>query len=247
MQVPTRWIAAPPLAGLPALVGLPALAGLPALVGFPALAGLPALGGLLALAGCSQHNSALAPLSKATLTAGVGLGELRLGQTTLGAVVQRYGVETVTQLSSDEVGLELLYEHGQLALLFLVEPDCLEALPGRNLRPAAFDLPGFLEHNACLRELKLASLSVREGSSADSSFFQGATDAGVKLGGGRDAPLAHGTPGGGSGHILAGLNPSNPREQLHFQSGICFYLKPPPDGDPKLARVQRITVFPRVE
>jgi hypothetical protein len=206
-----------------------------------------ALAGLLVLAGCTQHNSALAPLSKSTLTAGVGLGELRLGQTTLASVVQRYGVETVTQLASDEVGLELIYEHGQLALLFLVEPGCLEALPGRNLRPAAFDLAGFLQRNACLRDLKLASLSVREGSSAGSSFFQGATDAGVKLGGARDDPLAHGTPGGGSAHILAGLNPNNPREQLHFPSGICFYLQPPENGDPKLAHVQRITVFPAVE
>jgi hypothetical protein len=88
---------------------------------------------------------------------------------------------------------------------------------------------------------------VREGSDAGSSFFQGASDAGVKLWGGRAEPLKHGTPGGGAGHILAGMNPSNPREQLQFKSGIVFYLKPPENGDPALAHVQRITVFPAVE
>jgi hypothetical protein len=207
----------------------------------------PVLGLALALSGCEQHNSALAPLAQATLQAGVGLGDLKLGQTTLGEVVQRYGVETVTQLASEEVGLELICEHGQLALLFLVDADCLAALTGKTLRPAAFDLPGFLLHNPCLREMHLSSLSVREGSSASSSFFQGATDAGVKLWGERGAPLAHGKPDGGSAHITAGLNPSNPREQLHFKSGICFYLKPPENGDPALAHVQRITIYPPVE
>jgi hypothetical protein len=199
------------------------------------------------LAGCARHNSALEPYATATLTAGVGLGDLQLGQTTLGSVVQRFGVESVTQVSSEEVGLELLYEHGQLALLFLVDPDCLATLGGAGLRPAALDMAAFLEHNPCMREVRLSSLSVREGSDAESSFFQGATDAGVKLRRGRAEPLKHGTPGGGSGHILAGMNPSNPREQFQFRSGIAIYLKPPPNGDPALAHVQRITVFPAVE
>ncbi len=201
---------------------------------------------LLGLAGCAQHNSALEPYAKATLTAGVGLGDFRLGQTTLGSVVQRFGVESVTQLASDEVGLELFYEHGQLALLFLIDPDCMRSLPN-GLRPAVADMAAFLERNPCLREARLSSLSVREGSDAQSSFFQGASDAGVKLWGGRAEPLEHGTPGGGGGHILAGMNPSNPREQIQFKSGIVFYLKPPPDGNPALAHIQRITLFPALE
>jgi hypothetical protein len=200
----------------------------------------------LALAGCEQHKSALEPYAKATLQAGVGLGDLKLGETTLGAAVQRLGVESVTALASDEIGLELFYEHGQLALLFIIEPECMNTLKS-GLRPATVDLPAFLARTPCLRETTLSSLSVREGSSAADSFFQGATDAGVKLWGGRGDPLAHGTPGGGSPAIVAGLNPTNPREQLHFKSGICFYLKPPENGDPAQAHVQRITVFPAVE
>jgi hypothetical protein len=202
---------------------------------------------LAALAGCGQHNAALEPYAKATLQSGVGLGDLKLEQTTLGSVVQRFGIESVTQLASDEIGLELLYEHGQLALLFLIDPECLATLPGRNLRPAAIGLADFLEKNPCLRETKLSSLSVREGKDAESSYFQGASDAGVKLWGGRDEPLKHGTPGGGGGHIVAGMNPTNPREQFSFKSGIVFYLKPTPDGDPAKAHVQRITIFPAVE
>jgi len=202
---------------------------------------------LLGLAGCGQHNAALEPYANATLTAGVGLGDLKLGQTTLGSVVQRLGVETVTQLASDEVGLELIYERGQLALLFLVDPECLTRLGGAGLRPAAVDMAASLEKNPCLRDLRLSSLSVRAGSDAESSFFQGMSDAGVKLWGGRAELIKHGTPGGGGGHILAGMNPNNPREQFHFDSGIAIYLKPPENGDPALARVQRITVFPPVE
>jgi hypothetical protein len=200
-----------------------------------------------ALSGCEKGPTALTPYATATLTAGVGLGDLKLGETTLGSVVQHFGVESVTQIASEEVGLELLYEHGQLALLFLVDPTCLATLGAGGLRPAAGDMAGFLERNACLREARLSSLSVREGSDAESSFFQGASDAGVKLWGGRNEPLKHGTPGGGSGHILAGMNPSNPREQFHFKSGIAIYLKPPENGDPALAHVQRMTVFPPVE
>jgi len=206
-----------------------------------------ALGLLPALAGCERHNSALEPYAKATLQAGVGLGDLKLELTTLGSVVQRFGVESVTQIASDEIGLELLYERGQLALLFLIDPECLAALPGRSLRPAAVGLAEFLQQHPCLAAQRLSSLSIREGKDAESSYFQGASDAGVKLWGGRDEPLKHGTPGGGSAHILAGLNPNNPREQFHFQSGIAFYLKPPEDGDPAKAHVQRITVFPAVE
>jgi len=209
--------------------------------------GLPVALGLPLISGCEQHNSALEPYATATLQAGVGLGDLRLEQTTLGSVVQRFGVESVTQIASDEVGLELLYEHGQLALLFLIDSECLATLPGRSLRPAAVGLAEFLEKNPCLRETRLSSLSIREGEDAQSSYYQGASDAGARLWAARDEPLKHGTPGGGSAHILAGMNPTNPREQFHFKSGIAFYLKAPEDGDPAKAHVQRITVFPAVE
>ena len=202
---------------------------------------------LLALGSCAQHNAALAPYARATLTAGVGLGDLKLGQTTLGAVVQRFGVESVTQIASEEVGLELLYEHGQLALLFLVDPSCLASLGAAGLRPAAVEMQKFLERNPCLREVRLASLSVREGSDAQSSFFQGASDAGARLWGKDEDARKHGTPDGGGGHILAGMNPSNPRVQHSFKSGICFTMKPPENGDPALAHIQRITIFPASE
>ena len=202
---------------------------------------------LAALAGCGVHNEALEPYAKATLQPGVGLGDLKLEQTTLGSVVARFGVETVTQIASDEIGLELLYERGQLALLFLIDPECLAKLPGRSLRPAAAGLAEFLQQHPCLAAQRLSSLSIREGEDAESSFYQGATDKGVKLWADRNAHGVYGMPGGGSAHILAGMNPNNPREQFHFQSGIAIYLKPPEDGDPAKAHVQRITIFPAVE
>jgi hypothetical protein len=209
--------------------------------------GRPLFALLLALAGCARHDPALERYAKETLRSGIGLGDLRIDATTLASAVQRFGAGSVTQLASEEVGLELFYEHGQLALLFVIDPACLDSLPGRSLRPAAVDLAKFLEQNPCLRETRLTSLSVRAGKSPSDSFFQGATDAGAKLWDTRAQVLAHGTPGGGSGHLLAGENPNNPREQLHFASGICFYLQPGEDGDPARARVQRITLSRPVE
>lgn len=212
----------------------------------PARSAIAAALALLGLAACGQHNPALEPYARATLEPGVGLGDLKLGQTTLESVVQRFGVESLVQVASDEVGLELLYEHGQLALLFLIDPECLRSLPN-GLRPASIDLPKFLEQNACLRTQTLASLSVREGSDAESSFYQGQTDKGVKLWADRNAHGVYGQPGGGSPHLIAGLNPNNPREQFQFQCGIAIFLKAPPDGDPAKAHVQRITVYPAVD
>jgi hypothetical protein len=195
--------------------------------------------------GCAQHDSPLAPYANAPLSAGVGLGDLKLGQTTLAAVVQRLGVETVTPLASDEIGLELFYQHGQLALLFIIEPECMNKLKS-GLRPATVDLPAFLARTPCMRDAKLSSISVRVGSTPGDTWFQGASDLGVKLWApGRDA-LKYGTPGGGSAHLVAGLNPNNPDEQYHFQRGICIYVLPDTEGTLAPTHVQRITLFPPV-
>jgi len=198
---------------------------------------------LLALTGCAQQPSALDPYVNATLTAGVGLGDLKLGQTTLGSVVQRLGVETVTPLASEEIGLELFYEHGQLALLFIIEPECMSTLK-TGLRPAATDLPAFLARTPCLREARLSSISVRSRTSADESWFQGATDAGARLWDPSQAAYKHGETCGGPVHLVAGLNPNNPPDELHFKTGIAFYYLPIEGGDARQTRIQRITIYP---
>ena len=202
-----------------------------------------AFGLLPLLAACEQHNSLLTPYAKATLTAGVGLGDLKLGQTTLGSVVQRLGVDTVTPLASDEIGLELFYEHGQLALLFVIPPECLSTLK-TGLRPAATDLAAFLARTPCLREVTLSSISVRSRASADESWFQGATDAGARLWDPSQAAYKHGETGGGAAGLVAGLNPNNPPDEVHFKSGIAFYYLPVEGGDARQTRIQRITIYP---
>ena len=204
-----------------------------------------ALGLLLALTGCAQEPKPLEPLAKATLTAGVGLGDLKLGETTLAAVVQRLGVETVTPLASDEIGLELFYQHGQLALLFIIEPECMNTLKS-GLRPATVDLPAFLARTPCLREVRLSSISVRVGSSPGETWFEGASDLGVRLWSPGGEVQKYGTPGGASLPLVAGLNPNNPDEQMHFRSGISFYLLPDREGEAGPTHVQRITLFPPV-
>jgi len=199
---------------------------------------------VLACGAVEEQKSPLSPYASATLTAGVGLGDLELGRTTLGSVVQRLGVETVTPLASEQVGLELFYEHGQLALLFLIEPSCLDKLK-TGLRPAAANMNAFLARNPCVREATLASLSVRSGKSVDESFYKGATDAGAKLWDPIEAASKHGESCAGPKAPIAGLNLDNPENEVHFKPGITFYHRALEGAGPGQTRIQRITIYPK--
>ena len=203
-----------------------------------------ALASVLAPA-CALHEepkSLLAPYATATLTAGVGLGDLKLNRTTLGTVVSRFGVEKVSVLASEQVGLELFYENGQLALLFLVEPHCMERLKS-GLRPASADLNAFLAQNPCVRETTLSSLSVHVGTSVHDSFFKGATEAGVRLWDPMQAAPKHGVPCAAPKSVIAGLSLDNPEGELHFKPGITFYYPLKPGAAPGQMLIERITIY----
>jgi len=240
------------LAKTPALGWTPTLARMPAIALMSSLAlrsgltlrlGLALLSVLsLACAPAEQQKSPLAPYATATLTAGVGLGDLHLDRTTLGSVVQRLGVEKVSPLASEQVALELSYEQGQLSLLFVIEPGCMDRLK-TGLRPAAAELTAFLAKNPCVRESTLSSISVRSGASVDASFYEGATESGVRLWDPMQAASRHGTPGSAPKTVVAGLDLSNPEGELHFKPGITFYYPQTAGAAPGQTLIQRITIY----
>jgi hypothetical protein len=189
-----------------------------------------------------RPTTPLTPYATATLTAGVGLGDLRLGRTTLGSVVGRLGVEKVTPLAGEQVGLELFYEHEQLALLFVIESGCMDKLE-TGLRPAAADMNAFLARNPCVRESTLSSLSICGGTSADDSFYKGATEAGTKLWDPLQAAYEHGQACAGPKALIAGSSSGDPEGELHFKPGIAFYYPAHADAGSREARIQRITIY----
>jgi len=86
---------------------------------------------------------------------------------------------------------------------------------------------------------------VRSGTSVESSFYKGATDMGAKLWDPMQAAYKHGESCGGPNALIAGLNPNNPDDELHFKPGITFYYLPLEEAGPRQTRIQRITIYPK--
>jgi hypothetical protein len=204
---------------------------------------------LLLLAACGAGTDArLAPLARATLSVGedgVALGNLRLGETTLGECVDRFGSGRTDLVVSDETGLELVFEDGELALLFLYEVNPRSDEECTALRAATRDLPAFLAKYPERRDLRLASVTVAADESRDATFFQGALALGVRL----LDPLQESVvrvgclPDDERPPMLAGMSPNVPRQRACFpELGLVLYGEdePPPEQP---SRVTRISLF----
>jgi hypothetical protein len=176
---------------------------------------------LLLLAACtSPEQKALAPYATATLTPGVGLGNLELGKTTLGWVAENIGAERVAVLAGDEVGLEPRYLNGQLSLLFIVSGECQEQTGAPLTRVEIKNgITAFLSAYPACKELTLSSLSVGGG---EKGFFKGGTDKAVNLGSPLLSVLQHGVPVENAGRFVAGEGTTN-LERVEFPNGIYFY------------------------
>lgn len=204
---------------------------------------------LVALAACGRaRDPRLQPLSLAPLTVGddgAALGELRIGETTLGEFVDRFGSGRVDLVVSDQTGLELVFAGGELALLFLYDVNPRDDQECAALRKAPRDLSGFLAQFPERRDLRLASLTVAAGDSRDASFFQGELAPGIQL----LDPLLESVarlgrvPSDERPPMLAGASPDLPREKACFpELGLVLYGEREPE-DPMASRVTRISLF----
>lgn len=140
---------------------------------------------LLVLSACfgNAERRALRPYANATLLAGVGLGDIRLGETTLGGLTQNIGVGTVSIVFSDDTWIELSFLNREFTFEFLVTGQCqrdtgvpYERLPLRN------DIKRFLRDYPSCKELPLTRLTITaRAKDASGTFYQGSTEQGTKL------------------------------------------------------------------
>lgn len=188
---------------------------------------------LLTLLACAcaaprEDLTTVAPYARATLTPGVGLGDLELGVTSLGSTLDRLGAGRVSLLVGDETALELSFADRALALLFVVEGPCKGALDGAGGRAAATsDLKAFVGVNATCRDALLSSVAVSVSGEERSKddFFTGATDQGVALWSRLDDVVAaHGAPVRNSGRLVAGEAP-DALERAEFETGLYVYFR----------------------
>lgn len=177
----------------------------------------------LFITACSpSERKTLQPYANATLTAGVGLGNLELGKTTLGWVVETIGANRIAVLVGDEVGLELSYLQNEFSLLFIVSGTC-QSDTGASMKRLEIrnGIKTFLSDYPSCNDLTLSSLSIGVSSSEKNTFFKGATDKGVKLWSPLSSVLQHGSPLDRAGQFVAGETDS--LERVEFSDGIYFY------------------------
>ncbi len=190
----------------------------------------PGLVAVFFFAACSDPSAverhALASYATATLTPGIGLGNLELGQTTLGWVVRRIGNGTPYVVVSDDTAIELVYLNGELSLLFLVTGDCQSQTGGPGARlNIGRDLKPFLTRHPGCHEIKLISLSLFTGTRRkEDRFYQGSTSRGVQLWMPITAAFSHGAWLNNPGKLVPGESEETPAlERLEFSDGIYFY------------------------
>lgn len=206
---------------------------------------LPFVAGLAVLAACGHSpDPRLAPLAHAKLEAGGGLGDLKLGQTTLGEFFDRFGAGRASLVVADDAGFELDFEDGEISFLFEFESMRWSDEETAAIRRATRNMGEYLAANPQRRQLPLSSISVSIDDDRESTFYKGKLAEGVALfdpfmvSAGRVGMVEE-----GSLPLLAGLSPDIPSEQARSPAkGLVLYgERNPKPGKP--SRVTRMTVF----
>lgn len=207
----------------------------------------------LGLSACGGSAARLEPFANATIVATetrTAFGDLELGVATLGECFDRLGAGRVALVASDQVGLELAYEGGDLTLLFLYDFVLRDDDEFDVLRKAPRDLAKFLERFPQRRDLPLAGVTVSSGG-VGGTFYRGALAPSTTLG--KPAQLgdpwmqaivATGrTPDETRPPMLAGMTPDWPDARACFHDrGLVLYGE---DGvaDPMDVELTRIALF----
>ena len=190
----------------------------------------------LVLVGTGRLISSVSPSATEASTAPVrglqretistaGLGDLRVGVTTLGEVLEAYGSGNPGLLMSDDVGVELQFAEGALCLMFCAPAggSVFHRMMREGPRNSAIALHAgartVREAYPDLAALPLTSLSVRR------PWFEGTTTAGVRLGDPfREAIRRHPGPGRPARDpFIAGTQTPEPLGESHHARGMSFY------------------------
>jgi hypothetical protein len=188
---------------------------------------LVGMGRMITTISPSAAEASTAPvrgLQKETLSA-AGLGDLRIGLTTLGDVLDAYGSGNPSLLLSDDVAVELQFAEGAFCLMFSaptggsVHRRIMREGPRNASIALHTGVKAVREVYPDLAALPLTSLSVRR------PWFEGATTEGIRLGDSfREAARRH--PGSGRparDPFLAGTATPEPLGTAHHAAGMSFF------------------------
>jgi len=127
----------------------------------------------------------------ASLVPRAGLGDLRLGETELGAFMLRYGVGRPAALYGDDTALEFAFSRPGLTFTFPVEGACarsVQAMAGTGLRALRSPRDFVRDHPECAGA-PLERIAVDAARGARDVFWRGSTPSGVRLRLARDEAL----------------------------------------------------------
>jgi len=201
----------------------------------------------VALAACgeSKPSSPLAEVAKEPLQAGVGLGDLKLMQTTLGAFAQQFGAgESV--VTSEPAGTRIDFVKEGLAFLFRGAASCAAGLSEQLSTSAVdHDINGYLlQHPEC-EAMLLESIAAYIPQSGE-PLYEGETLEGVGLNAAREmAERAYQQTQDALAAIEGGMElpeqQLHPADQLQYP-GIRIYLGKDASGRDV---VRKLEVVPR--
>jgi hypothetical protein len=208
----------------------------------------------IVVAGCSSAKTsppALAPYARQTLTAGRGLGDIRLGEMTLQAFGERFGSGRPALVAGDTFGVELTFCDGQVGFLFVAEGAADSRLRWSAPREAVSklnDLEKFFAAFPECRAIPLHSISVAAGESPETTWFKGTTGEGTALFAPLEAVgLAYGKSHDVRGILLAGASPADDRyTYVTYDSGVAFHADPgyaTAEGESSRRLVRKIAIF----
>ncbi len=201
-------------------------------------------------------SSTLEDLQYATLTPYEGLGELRLGVTTMQEFLSRYGHGAVAGIFGDETAVEFGFGQEGIAVLFMIEGECKQQtfrLSARELTLGLREHVDFFSRFPACSTATLESIDITGGRKPNTPYWQGATSEGVALNNLVDrVRSAYGEPlVNSAGGILAGSSGAvNARYEVmgYSNHGIVVWLLEASSG-PDAGRlvVQRLSIYRRSE